>query len=75
MKNASHLIIQTLRILMLLRIHDAWKLPETRNAGGKVLLGTKLIYRFFFKCCSRIDRDIYFFSMLIFYCTHCKILL
>ena len=43
MKNASHLIIQTLRILMLLRIHDAWKLPETRNAGGN----TKLIYRFF----------------------------
>lgn len=47
MKNASHLIIQTLRILMLLRIHDAWKLPETRNAGGKVLLDTKLIHRFF----------------------------
>ena len=47
MKNASHVIIQTLRILMLLRIHDAWKLPKARDAGGKVLLRTKLIYRFF----------------------------
>ena len=75
MKNASHLIIQTLRILMLLRIHDAWKLPETRNAGGKVLFRTKLIYRFFSSAAQRIDRDINFFSMLIFYCTHCKIFL
>lgn len=48
MKNASHvIIIQTLRILMLIRIHDAWKLPEARDASGKVLLRTKLIYRFF----------------------------
>lgn len=46
MKNASHVIILTLRILMLIRIHDAWKLPEARNTGGKVLLRTKLIYRF-----------------------------
>ena len=75
MKNASHVIIPIFRILMLIRIHDARKLPDARDAGGKVLLRTKVIYRLFFKCCSRIDRDIYFFLYVDILLTHCKSLL